>query len=121
MLEEKTVNLEISEDNLYLYGKEDFSLDYEYVFSFLRTYAEDRRFKKIEINFGGAFFEITDLLEELIKNSYLHRNGLSKTEVVLNLGKIDLPTRIEYLHSFRKLKIKNYKINYLKKSNPIIF
>jgi len=115
MLAEMTIDIVINEDNLYLNYKEYFLLDddCEAVFSFLKTYAEEKRFKKIEIDFGSSFFEITDLLERLIKNSYLFRKN--QTEVVLNLGKLDLETRIEYLHALRKLNITNYKINYFKK------
>lgn len=114
MLEQKISGIVISEDNLYLNGKQYFSKDiYEEFIVFLKIHAKGKTFKKIEIDFGSTFYEITNLLEGLIKNLYLLRNN--HTEVVLILGKLDLETRIEYLHSLRKLNIKNYKIHYFKK------
>lgn len=115
MLAEKTIDIKLYGNNLCLTVKEEFSQnkDYKEFLSSFKNYIQDKSFKIIEIDFEGNFFEITNLLEGLIKKSYLFRN--SQPKVVLTLGKLDLDTRIEYLRTLHKLKIKNYKINYFKK------
>lgn len=116
MLKTKMVDIKINKGmgKLNLNFKSDFSLpDYEEIFSFLKIYAKGQMFEKIEIDFGGVFFEITDLMEKLIEKSYLLRS--KQTQFVLTIGKYDLSHRIECLRCLRNLKVKNYKITYFKK------
>ena len=108
MLAAKTI--EVYKDSLYLNSKEEFLLDN--VFSFLKTNRKVKEFKKIEIDFEGNFFNITTLLETLIIKS--KNSERSSTEVILNLGKLDLETRVDYLRVLGKLNIGNYTINYFK-------
>tara|TARA_B100000809_G_C15139548_1_gene532450 strand:+ start:7765 stop:8106 length:342 start_codon:yes stop_codon:yes gene_type:complete len=110
MLAAKTI--EVYKDSLYLNAKEDLFLDDKNVFSSLKTLGKPKKFKKIEIDFGGNFFNIKNLLEGLIIKPY--KTESSQTEVVLNLGKLDLETRINYLRVLGILNIGNFTINYFK-------
>ena len=115
MIDTKKFTIEIREDklNLNFINKDDFSQDDCIdMISYLKTNEERKRFEKIEIDFGKTLFEITILLEVLIKNSYLFKN--EQTQLVLNLGQLDLENRMNYLRCFSRLKIDNFEINYFK-------
>lgn len=116
MIDKKEMDIVTIEDrlNLNFIDKHDFSRDdCDDIIDILKSKGNNKLFRKIEIDFGKTLFEITDLLEILIKNSFLFKNR--QTQVVLNLGKLDLENRIKYLRSFNQLNINNYKINYFKK------
>tara|TARA_B100000809_G_scaffold256422_1_gene296378 strand:+ start:3923 stop:4264 length:342 start_codon:yes stop_codon:yes gene_type:complete len=112
MLAESAIGVEIYNDKLSLNIKEEFLQvnDHEEFLSVFKNDIKDMSFKKIEINFEGIFFEITNLLEGLIVKS--NKAGRRKTEVVLNLGELDLEARLRCLRSLKKLKVKSFEINY---------
>jgi hypothetical protein len=84
--------------------------DFREICKLLKNDYRNRKFRKFEIDFGNAFFELSELTEKLIEKSNLFKN--KEMQVVLNLGSHNLSKRDACLDCLRKHQITKYRINY---------
>ncbi len=112
-MESNSVDIEIKEERLVLSLNNNDIIskgDFKDICEFLGNGAHYRKFRKFEIDFGDALFELSELTEKLIGMSYLFKNR--DMQIVLNLGRHNLHNRLVCLDYLKKFNITKYRINY---------